>query len=765
MSVPIQVEGPVCEQELKCGNLTPAISLLDPSAAQAGGGAFTLTVMGSGFVEESVVRWNGLNRTTSFRGSHQLTALILASDLASAGQATVTVFNPAPGGGESSAQVFSIQSGGVELSGLSPSTVTEGARGFSLTLQGSNFTPRTVVLWEGSSRTTIFHSSSQLEAHIPTADVLTTGTRQVSVSTAGTVGSCVSTQVPNCQLTVTANTAAPVLRAIIPKTISTRGGTAIRILGDNFTAGLFKTEGNSASFYDSQGRLRPQSSESAQLKIGGVAATKITFINSQELKAEAPANSVGSSSASLEIPDQPSQQVSGPAYKELPAAAPVTGTIKRLRIPFVVDSSQFRTNLGVNNLEGQTATVTLRLMDNSGGEVSTPGTQVTVPPYGMLQVNNIGRYLENASEVTGREGSLILESEQQVKAWASQIDNLTEDPSMERSLAEAEASQKVVIPSSAKISVYLTSLIVINQSPVDGQVSLRSRSNGGLVQAQLLNQAIKANGFLHFEDFYGELGVSNVYGPIEVEAQGGIQVMATARIYTKEGTSGYFQGVAPAQASKKVIMPFTVDNKDFRTNLGLTNPGATVPGVLVSLVDGNGLTRGSLTTTIPAYGMKQINKINEALITASGAEDLEEGYLVLEADGPIVGWTSQIDNLTQDFSIVVGKPADTTDTKLLIPSTASTGSFTSTFAAVNLSDLANTVEIRSRENGGTVRGSVRLTIPPKGMISYGDILASFGQAGTYGPLEIESLDSRPILAVSRVSSRNRTGGYFQGVSY
>ena len=205
-----------------------------------------------------------------------------------------------------------------------------------------------------------------------------------------------------------------------------------------------------------------------------------------------------------------------------------------------------------------------------------------------------------------------------------------------------------------------------------------------------------------------------------------------------------------------MIMPFTVDNKDFRTNLGLTNPGATVPGVLVSLVDGNGLTRGSLTTTIPAYGMTQINKINEALITASGVEDLEEGYLVLEADGPIVGWTSQIDNLTQDFSIVVGKPADTTDTKLLIPSTASTGSFTSTFAAVNLSDLANTVEIRSRENGGTVRGSVRLTIPPKGMISYGDILASFGQAGTYGPLEIESLDSRPIMAVSRVFSRNRT---------
>ena len=526
---------------------------------------------------------------------------------------------------------------------------------------------------------------------------------------------------------------------------------------------MFKTSTPNGAFYTSDGTVLPQSTEGAQLIIGGTPVTKVTFVNSGELKAEAPANTEGSSEVSLELPDKAPQKVAGPEYKDLPKLGAASASVKRLRIPFVVDSSEFRTNLGVNNLSGETATVTLHLLDNNGLEIAAPGKQITVPAYGMTQINNVGRVLEDASSITGREAYLIVESEQEIRAWASQIDNLTEDPSMERSQSDADGSQRVLVPSSAAIGQFLTSLIVINQSDFAGQVTIRSRSNAGVLQAELLNQSIEGNGFLHFADFYGGLGLSNLYGPIEVEALGGIQITATARIYTQEGSSGYFQGVDISKGSKKVVMPFSVDNDDFRTNLGLTNPGASMAGVLVSLIDSDGLTRGSLSTTVSPYGMTQINKINEELTKASGTGTLEEGYLILESDAPIVGWTSQIDNLTQDLSMVVGKSADTSDTKLLIPSTASTGSFTSTFVAVNLASLVNTVEITSRDINGNVTGSVRITIPPKGLISFGDVLASFGQSGTYGPLEIESIDGLPILAVSRVSSLQRTGGYFVGV--
>ena len=41
--------------------------------------------------------------------------------------------------------------------------------------------------------------------------------------------------------------------------------------------------------------------------------------------------------------------------------------------------------------------------------------------------------------------------------------------------------------------------------------------------------------------------------------------------------------------------------------------------------------------------------------------------------------------------------------------------------------------------------------------------ARLGMTGEYGPLEIVSLSGKPILAVSRVYSLQRTGGYFEGV--
>jgi len=64
----------------------------------AGGPEFTLTVHGAGFVQSSVVRWNGSDRSTAFFNSTQLSAAILATDIASTGTAAITVFNPPSGG-------------------------------------------------------------------------------------------------------------------------------------------------------------------------------------------------------------------------------------------------------------------------------------------------------------------------------------------------------------------------------------------------------------------------------------------------------------------------------------------------------------------------------------------------------------------------------------------------------------------------------------------------------------------------------------------
>ncbi len=68
---------------------------LVPDATAPGGPEFTLTVNGTGFVVESVVKWNGNALVTQFISRSQLTATVPAVDIATASTALVTVVNPA----------------------------------------------------------------------------------------------------------------------------------------------------------------------------------------------------------------------------------------------------------------------------------------------------------------------------------------------------------------------------------------------------------------------------------------------------------------------------------------------------------------------------------------------------------------------------------------------------------------------------------------------------------------------------------------------
>jgi len=81
---------------------------LIPDAIAPGGAGFELTLNGTGFVSGSVANWNGSARATTFVSSSQLTASILAADVAKPGSGQVTVVNPSPGGGTSTAIPFEI---------------------------------------------------------------------------------------------------------------------------------------------------------------------------------------------------------------------------------------------------------------------------------------------------------------------------------------------------------------------------------------------------------------------------------------------------------------------------------------------------------------------------------------------------------------------------------------------------------------------------------------------------------------------------------
>ena len=68
-----------------------------------------MTVDGTNFVPTSVVNFDGSARTTTFVSATQLSAVIVASDLSTAGAFSITVSNPSPEGGTSNAQSFTVE--------------------------------------------------------------------------------------------------------------------------------------------------------------------------------------------------------------------------------------------------------------------------------------------------------------------------------------------------------------------------------------------------------------------------------------------------------------------------------------------------------------------------------------------------------------------------------------------------------------------------------------------------------------------------------
>jgi len=164
-------------------NPAPAISSLSPTSATAGGAAFNLTVNGTSFLSNSVVRWNAADRPTAYSSATQLVAPISVGDIMAAGRAQVTVFNPAPGGGESSGLPFtiSVPNPAPTISSLSPASATAGGAAFNLTVNGTGFFTGSVVRWNGADRPTAYSSATQLIAPISAGDIMAGGTAQVTV--------------------------------------------------------------------------------------------------------------------------------------------------------------------------------------------------------------------------------------------------------------------------------------------------------------------------------------------------------------------------------------------------------------------------------------------------------------------------------------------------------------------------------------------------------------------------------------------------------
>lgn len=214
------------------GGLPPTLTAITPSTRGAGTpGNFTITATGTNFVASSVVRWNGQDRVTTFVSSTNLTAQILASDVATIGTANVTVFNP-NGSLTSGSQTFTIQSCNPvpSIDSIAPNTIVANTA-FRVTVNGTNFRQASVVRWEGQNRPTTYVNETQLTAQIPASDLAGTGTFDVNVFTPEPCGGSSS----NARFSVTATNAVPTISSLTPGNVNPGSAAfVLTVSGSNF---------------------------------------------------------------------------------------------------------------------------------------------------------------------------------------------------------------------------------------------------------------------------------------------------------------------------------------------------------------------------------------------------------------------------------------------------------------------------------------------------------------------------------------------------
>lgn len=208
----------------------PTLTTVSPAETLRNGPAQTLTLTGMGFFLATKVAADGQALTTTYLSPTELKAELPAGFLTQAQLLQVAVQNPAPGGGTSATQSFTVKNPVPMLTALSPTEALAGSQALTLTLTGTNFVPESQVSFAGQALATTYNSPTQLTATVPAPLLTTAGTYPVTIINpapgGGTTASLSFTVKPPLQITITSPASGSTIasdKVIVQGTLVTAG--------------------------------------------------------------------------------------------------------------------------------------------------------------------------------------------------------------------------------------------------------------------------------------------------------------------------------------------------------------------------------------------------------------------------------------------------------------------------------------------------------------------------------------------------------------
>lgn len=260
-------------------NPVPTITTLTPNSASQGAATMGVTVTGTGFVPGSVVQWNGTSLTTAYVSATQVRGTITTAHLSAAGTAQITVFSPTPGGGTSNALPFTVnavaQNPIPTVTSIDPSSGSAGDPDTQIVVNGTGFIATSKAVIGAQVLSTLFVSTTQLEAIVPASYLANAGTLQIAVNNPAPGGGTSGAK----PFTVGAVNPVPTLTSISPS--STNAGSAsfvMTLTGTGFLNGGLAFFGATALTTNVASATTATAQVPASLVVTG-GTTQVTFVN------------------------------------------------------------------------------------------------------------------------------------------------------------------------------------------------------------------------------------------------------------------------------------------------------------------------------------------------------------------------------------------------------------------------------------------------------------------------------------------------------
>ena len=348
-------------------------------------------------------------------------------------------------------------------------------------------------------------------------------------------------------------------------------------------------------------------------------------------------------------------------FSQFIAKSPDQSTKTVLSLQQIANSAAYRTNFGVVEGAGEPADVLVHVFNNLGTEVVAPIPMSLLPgehrQFNLLADNNIsltdGRFEVEVVSATGK-----------VTAYASVIDNITNDPLMVFPVLKgAESATRYVIPGVADINNGIASwrsdIRLFNPGTTQVTATLNYFPQPGNAGASGTQQVVINPGQVKAVDnaLQSLYTLTNSGGSMLVTTPGSSKLIVTARTYnqTSNGTYGQFiPAVTPAGsvglADNRVLQLLQLESSDrMRTNIGFVETSGNPVTIEVSALPPDSKVAAKTQIPLAANQFLQISLANFGLGTVYNARVTVK---VLGGTGRVTAYGSVIDQLTQDPTYV-----------------------------------------------------------------------------------------------------------------